>query len=319
MAKSKVVPHENDILLGRGGSNNKHEGNEQLRSMARELAEKYSRSSKKAKSDLSRSLVQRVRDLDPPGRFLKITLYRDGSGPEWDDVGDEAAREKTSQVLRDAVGMMRHVFPSIRRGKKGLTKKTNKPTNRSAAKSKNTRFKSEGQVLCSSKNSLKVTPDNVASGYSPQNKKQHFEIEFGPPKLSQRSVPAPQMNGHVYARNPQHQAYHPATRYDYYSSRSNEVPTVSPDMMDQPSWDGMKPSHNYPFTSVNVSVHRHHGHPPPYQNWQETFPVHERSSAYTYSHNCGIEDDWNIIIEDPDDLSWASENKKPLHNSGCHV
>eukprot|EP00978_Attheya_sp_CCMP212_P008265 scaffold19345_cov63-Attheya_sp.AAC.2 len=92
------VPHENDILLGRGGKNNQHTGNEQLRNLARSQRERYVRCAKKEKSQISRELVSYVRLMNPPGRFLR----KDESG-EWVDVGDEAAREKTSQVLRDAV------------------------------------------------------------------------------------------------------------------------------------------------------------------------------------------------------------------------
>ena len=43
------VPHENDILLGRGGNNNKHIGNEQLRLFAMERVQKYILSTKKIK------------------------------------------------------------------------------------------------------------------------------------------------------------------------------------------------------------------------------------------------------------------------------
>lgn len=85
------------------GNNNKHIGNEQLRNMARSYVYVYSVSTKKEKSDISRSLVHHIRSLDPPGRFLKRV------GPNnkcWYDVGDDAAREKASQALRDAVAVV---------------------------------------------------------------------------------------------------------------------------------------------------------------------------------------------------------------------
>ena len=43
-----------------------------------------------------------MRDLDPPSRFLK----RDTLTGKWEDVGDDVAREKASQVLRDAVALV---------------------------------------------------------------------------------------------------------------------------------------------------------------------------------------------------------------------
>jgi len=63
-----IRPHENDVLMGRGGKNNQHSGNEKLRGMARLEGENYRKSSKKGKSYISRQLVQRVRSLNPPGR-----------------------------------------------------------------------------------------------------------------------------------------------------------------------------------------------------------------------------------------------------------
>jgi hypothetical protein len=80
------------------GKNNQHSGNDQLRALAREQCQNYRHSSKKGKSYISRELVRAVRELNPPGRFLKKNL--DGV---WEDVGDEVAREKASQALRDAV------------------------------------------------------------------------------------------------------------------------------------------------------------------------------------------------------------------------
>lgn len=96
-----IVAHENDILLGRGGKNNMHVGNEKLRERARKVADQYHRSSKKEKSYLSRTLVQQVKEMDPPGRFLR----RNTKENHWDDMTDDEdkCREKCAQVLRDAV------------------------------------------------------------------------------------------------------------------------------------------------------------------------------------------------------------------------
>mmetsp|Transcript_7529 Transcript_7529/g.15086 ORF Transcript_7529/g.15086 Transcript_7529/m.15086 type:complete len:378 (+) Transcript_7529:161-1294(+) len=98
----EIVPHGNDILMGRGGKNNQHVGNEQLRAIARTQRDTYRLSSKKGKSHISREIVAYVRSMDPPGRFLK----KDAITGEWEDVGDDTAREKVSQVLRDAVTAM---------------------------------------------------------------------------------------------------------------------------------------------------------------------------------------------------------------------
>ena len=91
------VPHENDILLGRGGNNNKHIGNEQLRLFAMERVQKYILSTKKIKSIMVLDLVSMVRNLNPPGRFL-----RQGTDGLWYEAGNKFAKEKASQVYRDA-------------------------------------------------------------------------------------------------------------------------------------------------------------------------------------------------------------------------
>mmetsp|Transcript_42537 Transcript_42537/g.102509 ORF Transcript_42537/g.102509 Transcript_42537/m.102509 type:complete len:516 (+) Transcript_42537:2110-3657(+) len=93
-----VNPTKNDVLMGRGGKNNQWTGNEKLREIARTRAAEYAVASKRAKSQISRELVEDIRLLSPPGRFLKKC-----PNSKWEDVGDEIAREKTSQVLRDAI------------------------------------------------------------------------------------------------------------------------------------------------------------------------------------------------------------------------
>jgi hypothetical protein len=68
MSSKSIVPHENDVLMGRGGKNNQHVGNEKLRTLARVECENYRLASKKGKSYISRELVKKVREMLPPGR-----------------------------------------------------------------------------------------------------------------------------------------------------------------------------------------------------------------------------------------------------------
>lgn len=86
-----------------GGKNNQHIGNEKFRELARAQAYRYNGASKKEKGIIARDLVVAVRSLKPPGRFLKRTSTTSHC---WLDVGDELAREKASQVLRDAVALV---------------------------------------------------------------------------------------------------------------------------------------------------------------------------------------------------------------------
>ena len=52
---------------------------------------------------ISRSIVETVRRLDPPGRFLE----KDQVTAKWHDIGDKKAVEKTSQALRTGAAPLR--------------------------------------------------------------------------------------------------------------------------------------------------------------------------------------------------------------------
>lgn len=71
-----LQPDVHDILLGRGGKNNRHSGNEKLRELARVQATKYNASTKKGKSILSRLLVKQMRELDPSARYVILESVR---------------------------------------------------------------------------------------------------------------------------------------------------------------------------------------------------------------------------------------------------
>jgi hypothetical protein len=60
-------------------------------------------STKRQKMAISRSIVDAVRSLDPPGRFLD----KDPDSGLWFDIGHKKAVEKTSQALRDGAATLR--------------------------------------------------------------------------------------------------------------------------------------------------------------------------------------------------------------------
>ena len=65
-----IEPHNHDVLLGRGGRNNQHAGNDILRQFGRVQGENYRVASKKGKSAISRLLVRQMRELNPPARYV---------------------------------------------------------------------------------------------------------------------------------------------------------------------------------------------------------------------------------------------------------
>ena len=91
-------PHENDVLCGRGGSINSHPGNERFRDLVERRKRVYLTARfKREKRLIANSIVSEIRALSPPGHFLT----RDSKSGLWFDIGDEKARDKTSQALRE--------------------------------------------------------------------------------------------------------------------------------------------------------------------------------------------------------------------------
>ena len=89
----------NDVLCGRGGRINAHSGNVRFRDIVNEKKHEYlSKKTKKLdKAHIAAKIVSQIRELDPPGRFLKV----DANSGLWTDIGDEKARKKAGQALRE--------------------------------------------------------------------------------------------------------------------------------------------------------------------------------------------------------------------------
>jgi hypothetical protein len=97
-------PTENDVLCGRGGSINSHPGNERFRTLVEKRKRVYLTARfKREKRLIASSIVSEIRSLKPPGRFLS----RDPKSGQWKDIGDEKARDKTSQALRENAPSLR--------------------------------------------------------------------------------------------------------------------------------------------------------------------------------------------------------------------
>lgn len=91
-------PNENDVLCGRGGRINSHVGNIRFRKMVAIRKTDYiGKSTKKfEKAHIASNIVQQIRAMNPPGRFLK----EDPDGA-WFDIGDHKAIKKVGQALRE--------------------------------------------------------------------------------------------------------------------------------------------------------------------------------------------------------------------------
>lgn len=91
------TPHKHDVLSGRGNFVNYHAGNEYFRSLVREHKVAYVACPKPQKGKYSQLIVDKIRALDPPGRFLK----QDNNTKLWYDIGEKKALDKTRQALRE--------------------------------------------------------------------------------------------------------------------------------------------------------------------------------------------------------------------------
>jgi hypothetical protein len=96
--------HDNDVLSGRGGGTNVHPGNRHFRDLINLHRRSYLKARKNDKPSISRAIVRSIRERN--GAFLR----RDEKSGLWYEIGDDAAREKTSQALRQRAPEMRKIL-----------------------------------------------------------------------------------------------------------------------------------------------------------------------------------------------------------------
>jgi len=96
--------NDQDVLSGRGGGTNVHPGNRNFRDLINLHRRAYLKARKNDKPAISRAIVRSIRENK--GRFLK----KDEKSGLWYEIGDDAAREKTSQALRQRAPEMRKLL-----------------------------------------------------------------------------------------------------------------------------------------------------------------------------------------------------------------
>lgn len=169
-----ITPSPHDVLLGRGGFTNNHEGNINFRKLVCEHKRRYLECSKADKPKVAREVVQIWRKFDPPGRFLQRMDDKMGCGSTstdnantaiWYDVGDKKAREKASQCLRERT---RDVIPYLKK-----------------LQEEHTNLEKESEAICVE---LETTPTNK-EGDDDDDDDLGFDVEL-PPNLP----PAPKVD-----------------------------------------------------------------------------------------------------------------------------
>jgi hypothetical protein len=102
------TPHDHDILSGRGNFVNYHAGNEHFRALVRKHKVAYVACPKSQKGKFSQMIVDEIKQLNPPGRFLK----QDEVTKLWYDIGEKKALDKTRQALREGAPEIQKVLSS---------------------------------------------------------------------------------------------------------------------------------------------------------------------------------------------------------------
>lgn len=103
-SKQGIMPTDSDVLCGRGAGTLNHPGNTTYRNFVAEKKIAYlTRNFKREKRQIANEIVEKIRNLDPPGRFL----CQDNGDGEWHEIGDIKAREKTLQALRENAPIVR--------------------------------------------------------------------------------------------------------------------------------------------------------------------------------------------------------------------
>lgn len=95
-------PGEYDVLCGKGKAAYVHAGNEHFRNLVKARAEAYAKTEKKdEKTEIVQELVKQVRELcqkhNGDGGFIRF----DKVTRRWYEIGNNAAREKAGQTIRE--------------------------------------------------------------------------------------------------------------------------------------------------------------------------------------------------------------------------
>lgn len=175
---------DDDVLCGRGGETNHHPGNVKYRQLVKACQSCYMFAKRCDKPKISALIVQAIRMRG--GRFLR----RPGAGSPWIDVGNQKAREKTSQALREGQSDMARTafsepqiqaamkrketaFMSYIRGEEEQQKAKKRRVKKNAdekSDKKSSRFAGAAGVLAStnreSPSAVSFTDDESASGHA---------------------------------------------------------------------------------------------------------------------------------------------------------
>ena len=96
-AQTNYTPNQNDVLAGRGCGSQLYPGNVQFRNVVNKMKRQYNlMKGNKQKNEVAFAVVQEIRSMDPPGRFLCKT-----ANGNWTLQDEKSVLVKTKQALRE--------------------------------------------------------------------------------------------------------------------------------------------------------------------------------------------------------------------------
>jgi hypothetical protein len=100
-----VIPTDHDVLLGRGNGIASFTGNQNFRKIIWRFRESYKKAERNGKHSVAREVIEAVRELNPPGRFIERL-----DEEAYVIVSEQRALEKTCQALRERKMRKPHDF-----------------------------------------------------------------------------------------------------------------------------------------------------------------------------------------------------------------
>ena len=174
----------NDVLLGRGGATNNHNGNRQFRLLIAQHQHEYLQARKRDKVVIARGIVAMVKATG--GRFLKRGNDDDIS---WIEVADKRAQEKASQALREGLDVRNQttrpskMIKAVRRS----SESSSSQTSTSATTTKKTLVAGKTVTNKSPLGALNLGQQNTTNLHMPELKEESSEpvfLLYQPPPLS---------------------------------------------------------------------------------------------------------------------------------------
>ena len=144
-------PVRNDVLFGRGGRVNLHQGNKWYRSIVQTNRTNYHQAPKHTKKAIAEAIVLATKSRTPPGRFLKqykknsnhssddadLTTPVTDSSDLWIEVTTQQAVQKTSQALRERYMIDESTASPKGKQKSAASSNNNSPSSTKITKKKN--------------------------------------------------------------------------------------------------------------------------------------------------------------------------------------